>query len=122
MRPSVKVWIGFQGKSLVSDVVKAAGFALGDDVCPWDWETPRKGVEWECIYGDDGNTLVGFGLPLLQVLGSRWGDPHIESLNLNGLEREAESLKLALVEFLERRQVPTALVNKVDTWICPEFG
>jgi hypothetical protein len=122
MQPSVKLWIGYQGKSLVSDVAKAAGFALGDDFSPWDWETPLKGVNWESIYGDDGNTLVGFGLPLLNVLGSRWGDPHIESMNLNELERKAASLKLALVEFLERRHVPSELISKVDTWICPEFG
>lgn len=120
MRPQVKIWVGFQGRSIVAAVANAAGFISSSDDPLWEWDTP-EGVRWTGVFGDDGNTLVGFGLPLLDVLGPRCGDPYVERIDMSELVRKAESLKTLLTKFLEERSVPSSMIEQIDTRICPLF-
>ncbi len=119
VRSSVEIWVGFEGKKVVSEIVRRAGF--DQEESSFDWETPSQEAEWACVYDYDGNTLVGFGVSLLSACPQASGE-HAEALDINLLKQNEETARKLLVEFLQQRNVPQELLDQMKVWICPDFG
>lgn len=124
MRADVKIWVGYTETKDIETILVALGvdkdeFYEGGFDCDATFDN-IEGFTWCVALEDDGDEepIVAFGLELL----NSWTHSESDKIDLLGLAEKGKQASAALRSYLSEFNVTPEMLQKIDTFIRPDFG